>query len=416
MEIRQKLWTKDFTILILGSVVSMFGSAVAGYAIGLLVLEKTNANIMLYAVFMVCYSLPRIVLPLLAGPLLDRFPRRKVIYSLDFLSAAIYAGMYALLRMDYFSYSVFLLMSMVIGSIDSVYQVAYDSFYPNLISKGNFRRAYSISSLIYPLASAIMIPIAGFSYESMGIAPLFLFNAVTFLVAAIAETQIKAEETHNAIDAAKDKLRLSLSRFVSDFRAGLAYLRAEKGLLAITLYFFFNTLLYSVTGTLLQPYFYSNVTNGIRLYALVMSANTVGRLIGGLVQYFVRYPVRYKFVIAIGVYLSICLLDGSYLFTPFWAMLLLNFLSGLLAVTSFNIRTAATQNYVNDNVRGRFNGVFTMLNMLGGILGQLIAGAIGALFQTPYIVLGVNVLCAVSVFAIMLPRKEAVKQIYNVEV
>lgn len=416
MEIRQKLWTKDFTILILGSVVSMFGSAVAGYAIGLLVLEKTGGNIMLYAVFMVCYCLPRIILPLLAGPLLDRIPRRKVIYTLDFLSAGIYAGMYALLRVGYFDYAVFLVMSMVIGSIDSVYQVAYDSFYPNLISKGNFRRAYSISSLIYPLASAIMIPIAGFSYESIGIAPLFLFNAVTFLIAAIAETQIKATETHNAVNAAADRLKLTFSRFFSDFRSGLAYLRAEKGLLAITLYFFMNTLLYSVSSTLLQPYFYSNVANGIRLYALVMSANTVGRLAGGLVQYFVRLPKRYKFLIAICVYLSICLLDGTYLFTPFWAMLILNFVSGLLAVTSFNIRTAATQNYVSDDVRGRFNGVFTMLNMLGGILGQLIAGVIGGLFPTPYIVLGVNAACVVCIAAIMLPRREPVKAIYNVDI
>ena len=66
------LWTRDFTIITLGTVVSMFGSAVSGFAIGLLVLDYTS-SVFLYALFMVCYSLPRIVLPLLAGPYLDRF-------------------------------------------------------------------------------------------------------------------------------------------------------------------------------------------------------------------------------------------------------------------------------------------------------------------------------------------------------
>lgn len=83
----QKLWTKNFTIITLGSVVSMFGNAVSGFIIGLLVLDYTQ-SVLLYALFMVAYSLPRIILPVLAGSYLDRFSRRKVIYTLDFVSCA----------------------------------------------------------------------------------------------------------------------------------------------------------------------------------------------------------------------------------------------------------------------------------------------------------------------------------------
>jgi len=153
---KNKLWTRDFTILTLGTVVSMLGNAVAGFAIGLLVQDKTD-SVLLYALFMTCYSIPRIVLPMIAGPYLDRFSRKRVIYSLDFLSAVLYAAFFFLLLRGYFNYTAYLLISMVIGSIDSVYSVAYESFYPLLISEGNFTRAYSIESLIYPLSSAIMV-------------------------------------------------------------------------------------------------------------------------------------------------------------------------------------------------------------------------------------------------------------------
>ncbi|MEZ4627301.1 MAG: hypothetical protein R2912_04140 [Eubacteriales bacterium] len=71
---KNKLWTRDFSILTLGTVVSMLGNAVAGFAMGALLVYDKTESVLLYALFMTCYSLPRIVLPMFAGPYLDRFP------------------------------------------------------------------------------------------------------------------------------------------------------------------------------------------------------------------------------------------------------------------------------------------------------------------------------------------------------
>jgi len=304
---KNKLWTRDFTILTLGTVVSMLGNAVAGFAIGLLVYEKTE-SVLLYALFMTCYSLPRIVLPMVAGPYLDRFSRKRVLYTLDFASAALYSVFFVLLLNEYFDYTAYLLMSMIIGGIDSVYSVAYESFYPLLISEGNMTRAYSVESLIFPLSNAIMVPVAGICYRTIGLAPLFLFNAVTFLIAAIAETQIKAIETHieNAVE------RFNGSRFVRDLKEGFAYLKRERGLNAITWFFFVMMLTSSVCMTLALPYFKSlTLVDGVMQYTFVMSANTIGRLIGGSVHYFYRYPALKKYNIALFVYIAISIIDGG---------------------------------------------------------------------------------------------------------
>ena len=140
---KNKLWTRDFTIITIGSIISMLGNAVSGFAIGLVVLDYTNSTF-LYALFMVVYNLPKIVVPLFAGPYLDRFSRKKVIYTLDFLSAAIYTGIFFFINSGNFSYGILIIVSLFIGLIDGIYMVAYDSFYPNLISEGNFSKAYSI--------------------------------------------------------------------------------------------------------------------------------------------------------------------------------------------------------------------------------------------------------------------------------
>jgi MFS family permease len=409
--LKNKLWTRDFTIVTLGTVVSMLGNAVAGFAMGLLVLDYTN-SIFLYALFMICYSLPRIVLPMFAGPFLDRFPRKRIIYTLDFISCGLFLFVFTLLQKGYFNYASYLVLSMLIGSIDSVYSVAYDSFYPTLISEGNYTRAYSISSLIYPLSTAIMVPIAGLCYKSIGLAPLFLFNAVTFLIAAIAETQIKANEAHAQ---RRENERFDSKRFVQDLRDGVTYLREERGLNAITWYFFITMLTNSLCMTLALPYFKAlPSTDGVMQYTFVMGAATIGRLIGGGIHYFFRYPAAKKYAIALLVYISICFIDGVYLFFPLWAMLVFMLADGVLGVTSFNIRISGTQSFLPDAMRGRFNGIFQMLCILGSIIGQLIAGVLGDKLPIRGIIAGAMVFNLLGVFFVIIPNGRHVRKIYNV--
>ena len=87
------LWTYDFTVITLGSVVSMVGGTLSGFAMSIMVLDYTGSTF-LYALFSVGYQIPLLVCPLLAGPYLDRMSRKKVIYRLDFLSAGIYTRCY----------------------------------------------------------------------------------------------------------------------------------------------------------------------------------------------------------------------------------------------------------------------------------------------------------------------------------
>ncbi|OQA71642.1 MAG: enterobactin exporter EntS [Firmicutes bacterium ADurb.Bin248] len=406
---KKPLWTKNFTILTLGTVVSMLGNAVSGFAIGLLVLDYTGSTL-LYAIFTVAYNLPKIIMPTLAGPYIDRFPRAKVIYSLDFISAALYLCIFAMLSFSLFNYAVLLVLCVVIGSIDSVYLVAYDSLYPTLISEGNFGKAYSISSMLYPL-SAMMVPVAAWCYENIGLEPLFLFNAFTFLFAAIFETQIKADESHVLSEPKSYNLR----RYADDFKDGLAYLKREKGLLFITAYFVVNTLIFNGTSTLVLPYFKQTEGLGVSIYTYVMGLSVVGRMIGGFVQYRHRYPTHLKFAIAFCVYVAISLIEASYLFLPVAVMMGMMFVSGLLGVTSYNIRISSTQNHVPNEMRGRYNGTFQMLTTLGGILGALLAGVLGDALPIRSVICGLGIAGAVCAIAIMLPGREHVKGIYNVE-
>ena len=152
------LWTRDFTIITIGSVVSMFGNALSGFAMSLMVLDISDSTL-LYAIYIAMFTLPQLIMPVVSGALLDRFSRKKTIYTLDFISAALYLLMAGVLSAGWFSFPVFAVYCFILGAIQSMYMVAYESFYPLLIREGNFQKAYSIASVLETL-SAVRVPVA----------------------------------------------------------------------------------------------------------------------------------------------------------------------------------------------------------------------------------------------------------------
>lgn len=415
------LWTRDFTIITLGSVVSMVGGTMSGFAISIMVLDYTGSTF-LYALFGVCYQLPMLVCPLLAGPYLDRMSRKKVIYRLDFLSSAIFLLLFLLLKNGWFNYPLLLAGSMLMGAIGGVYAVAYDSFYPNLITEGNYSKAYSISSMLWPLA-AMTTPIAALVYDQLGsVTPLFAFNALCFFIAACFERTIRHQETHMADAPPADGLG-AVKRFGRDFREGLDYIVSEKGLLVITLYFMVSGFAGSGAGNLQLPFFRSHAAlfaawpvAAVTLYTIVSNCSVVGRFIGGLVHYKVKFPTEKKFAIAIFVYLVIAVVDGVGLFLPIPVMAAAFFVYGLLGVTSYNIRIAATQSYIPDTKRARFNGTFQMFCSLGSIGGSLAAGALAEFLPERGIMLGLAAVDVAAVYLFMYRGRKHVAAIYNREV
>jgi MFS family permease len=396
--------------------ISMLGNAVSGFAIGLLVLDYTKSTL-LYSVFLVMYNLPKIIVPVFAGPFLDRFSRKRVLYTLDFMSAGIYFCFFLFIKSGLFNYWVFLMVTIMVGTIDGTYSVAYDSFYPNLVSKGNFSKAYSISSLIYPL-SVCMVPVASFVYKAAGsAAPLFIFNAVTFFVTACFEMSIDYNEKHIAKD---ESTKFNFANYVADFGEGLNYIMGEKGLRVITTYFCITMFASSGTQTLLLPFFKNHPQNFVNvgidvvtLYAIVGAIGVFGRLIGGIIHYRFKYPTEKKFAIALFVYTTITILDASELYLPLPLMMLSFFTVGILGVTSFNIRISATQSYLPDTKRGRFNGTFQMICAAGTVVGQILSGMLGEIMDERWVIILMMSINMLAVYFVMYRGREHVKKVYN---
>ena len=416
----QGLWTWDFTIITVGSIISLIGGVLSSFAMSMMVLDYTG-SVFLYALYNASYQIPMLVCPVLAGPYLDRMSRKKTIYRLDFLSAGLFAGLFLLLRTGWFSYPVLLIFSLIRGSIDSVYLVAYDSLYPNLVEEHNLSKAYSVSGMLQSVM-LMAYPLGAMAYDVLGgVAPLFAINAVCFFIGACFERCVRHQETHMASAPPADGAG-AWKRFGRDLKDGVDYIAGEKGLLAITLYFMFS---YSVSGagTLYLPFFRSHAAQfaawpvaAVTLYTIVSSFSEAGRVAGGLLQYRFKLPAQKKFAIAMTVYVLISFLEGSLLFLPIPVMAAVLFVDGMLGVTSYNIRIAATQSYLPDNKRARFNGAFQMLTSLGSLGGTLLAGSLAELLPERGVIVLFNAVGLSAAWLFIFRNRREVAAIYNREV
>ncbi len=407
-----RLWTKNFTILTLGSFVSALGNSAAAIAFGILIFQQTGSPFTL-AIYTVLNIIPRVLVGFLAGPFVDRHSRRKMIYILDFMSTLFFLIVSLILFTGFFNVIIFTGIAMIFGITDTIYQLAFMSLFPEVIEKGQHMRAYSLSSLIWPISAAIMAPIAAHMIENyvFGVAILMAFNSLTFFIAAVIETRIKVDEILNTKEA-------SGLKFIHDLKEGFHYYKAEKGILGIGILFAAFSFVYATHDLLRMPYFITSSTYTLQDFSFLITASSIGRIIGGLIHYAFHYPPHKRYQIAITVYITVEILSATMLYMPYALMIMISFMVGLLSVTSYNIRMSATQVYIPNHMRGRVNASQNLLWNLGAILGALIMGAVAEFSNFDYrlIMLLAAGISLSAIFLIPIRMKDDFKKIYNADI
>lgn len=113
------------------------------------------------------------------------------------------------------------------------------------------------------------------------------------------------------------------------------------------------------------------------------------------------------------MYLSSALMEAFYLFFPVPVMALMCFVIGIGGVTTYTIRISATQSYVPDEKKGRFNGAFNMLSTLGALLGEGIAGALSVALNERIILMAAMLFQLAMAVVIIGGSKRHVEKVYN---
>lgn len=368
---RETLWTKNFTLLIAATVCGAIGGIAGSFALSFLVFDKTGSTLA-SALILAIQFIPGFVIPLVAAPWMDRLPRKPFLVAGDAINGILYAlgGIYLLYCP--FSYTGYLVFSLLLASLGSFDSLAYNSIYPCLIPEGMESKGYAVSSMLYPVLQVLMMPLAAVLMEKVGVAWILIIQGGLSILAALIESRINLQEK-NSMNGEVYTFRM----WRQDISEAVTYLKQERGLRSIFNYMAVTNGMAGGYGPLMVAFF--RVTPGLTsaMYGLFSAVEFIGRSLGGLLHYNMKIPQKKRFGFAFFVYQTYELMDMCLLWLPYPFMLVNRGICGFLGINSATMRQAAVQRYIPEQLRARVNAYESILVLAASSVLTLVVGMLG---------------------------------------
>ena len=276
----KKLFTKDFTLVVLGQIISLFGNATIRFALPLYLLNQTGSAA-LYGMVTACAFIPAILLSPVGGILADRVNKKNIMVVLDFFTAAVILAVSLLLgKVDLVLLQTSALM--LLYGIAGAYQPSVQASIPMLASQENYMAANSIINTISSFASLVGPVLGGIVYSAYGLRPVLWVCIVCFFLSAVMEIFIKMpfekpEPSGNLWDTIK-----------ADFGESVRFIRQEKPVIGKALLVVCGINLFLSAMIIVgMPYLVTEVLDleaheANRLFGYAQGALAAGGLTGGI--------------------------------------------------------------------------------------------------------------------------------------
>lgn len=181
----KKLFNKNFTLVILGQLISIFANSVLRFVLPLYILDQTGSTAV-FGTILAAAAVPPIIFSPFGGILADRFNRKNIMVFLDFLTAII-IGVFAFLIMRESAVIVITILMMTFAVIQAFYQPAVQASIPVIVSESNLEQANGIVSLVNAISSLMGPVAAGVLYSIFSIQRIMSAALILFLLAALME-------------------------------------------------------------------------------------------------------------------------------------------------------------------------------------------------------------------------------------
>jgi len=171
----------NYRRLWIGSVISFLGDWFNLVALYTLVSMLTGSPLAIGAIF-IAKMLPWALSAPLAGLIVDRFNRRRLMIGADVARGVIVIGFLFISDAAHVPLLyVLIALEMVVGS---VYQPAKSSSIPNITKPRELLTANALSSATWSTMLAVGAALGGFTVEFLGVQAVFIIDSVTYFIAA----------------------------------------------------------------------------------------------------------------------------------------------------------------------------------------------------------------------------------------
>jgi len=406
--VTRALQHRNFRLFFGGQTISLTGTWITRVATSWLVYRLTGSELLLGVVGF-CGQIPTLLLTPLAGVLVDRVDRRRMLVVTQVLSLLQSALLAVLTLTDVITVTQLLVLQLVQGAINAFDMPGRQSFVVEMVEdRRDLPNAIALNSMMVNGSRVIGPSIGGILIAAVGEGWCFAVDALSYVAVIWSLLAMTTPPSTPSTNHAHP---------LEDFRRGWSYVASSIPIRsALTLVAITSTM--GMPYTVLMPAMAAEVLGGgPNTLGVLMTAVGVGGLAGGIYLASRRSVVGLGKVILVGTLLFGASLVAFSLSRRMPIALVALAASGAGFIVQMASTNTVLQTIVDEDFRGRLMGFYTMA-ILGTIpIGSLLAGVVASRVGAPLTIRlgGLLVIVSGIWFAYALPSIRAIVRAIYIE-
>lgn len=285
----KELWRKkSFRWYWLGLFLSGLGDQMGWMALSWGIMVKTNSPVAMGGMIL-AYTLPAVLTGLVAGVLLDRYERRKLIVLDNLLRGTIFLVLCLLLQAETVPLFVIYVFVVIAGMLSPLSSAGAQTMLPKLVLDSKLlTKANAVMETQWQMVYMIGPAAAGVLIGWLGSTNVLMVNACGFFLCALCFSRLPRQvpEQSDQVTANSQTSRVSISAFwrmlFRDMRFGYRFVFGRRQMVLLIFFTFFFNMAYGPFEVGLPLYANQDLDAGAEGLGLLWSSLAVGALLGSL--------------------------------------------------------------------------------------------------------------------------------------
>lgn len=391
----------------IASCISLLGTSIYNFAIGLYVLELTGSGLS-FATTLVIGILSTVLISPFAGVLADRFDKKLLVIIMDMLSSLPLIGLFILSIGHDLNVSLIYVTTFLLNIFSTVYGIGIEASKPNLVSQKKLISVNSISKIIESSSSILGPMLGGIVFALLDIRFFIIINGISFIISAL--LQLFMDFKYNYSSEVKNKEKVN---FITDIKEGFIYLKDTNNILKVFRVFIALNFFIGLSIDIPMPYIINNVIKlNSKFFGIIQAAFPIGMILGALMIKRIMDKYSYEKLIKLSsILLSVCMIAIGFsvllhfrvyneiIYLIYFIIIMI--LSGI-AISAIDIPIFyMLQNFIPDDIRGRVLSIGISIAKIILPVALIIAGVLINLIPAYILpIVGGMGLCIFSIFYI----------------
>jgi MFS family permease len=385
---------RDYRLLWAGAFTSSVGTWMQQVAQAWLIFTMTgSASLLALDAFL--GAAPFLLFSLFGGVFADRFDRRRILLSSQFVQLSTAFLLAGLIFTNHVAVWMILTLSFVVGFAQSFGGPAYQALVPTLVDREDLSNAVALNSIQFNLARVVGPVLAGIAFYKLGAAACFALNGLSFVAVIVAILLLKRGAP--AAPAAEPVWR--------SLKTGLKAVRDARPLRGLVAMAFAGSFCSIPLVTFLPVFARDIFHRDAKGYSGLLAAFGIGAVVGAIgVAGFGH--VKRKGIVAVGTQMTFGALMIAFSLSrnPILSYGILG-LAGAALMVIFAMFMTLVQTIVEDHLRGRVVSIYTLAFRGAMPLSNLVSVFAASLVSVPTILVASGLILMGLGSAVLLRRE-----------